>query len=63
MYCVTGCLQGVLLGMGVYFEYYEGRAKKKDANSNAEGNEEDSNGHANEETPLLDGERDRRDER
>lgn len=44
---VTGCLQGTLLGMGIYFEVMD-RRKKKDQRSNGAVGAESSNlnGHA-----------------
>lgn len=51
MYLVTGCLQGTLLVMGIYFEYTHRKRERKEA----EDRMEQANGHEqpSEQTPLL----------
>jgi hypothetical protein len=59
LYCVTGCLQGVLLAMGISFWLRDRRQVRHESDSSLAGNR--PNGHAamrseeglNEQTPLL----------
>lgn len=59
VYIVTGCLQGSLLTMGIYFEIME-RRRRKDGEPDADHQPSDpddssrqSNGQLSEQTPLL----------
>jgi PQ loop repeat len=59
VYIVTGCLQGSLLVMGIYFEIMERRRRKDEAPdaghqpSDAVNPTPQSNGQPSEQTPLL----------
>ena len=60
LFLVTGILQGILLGMGIWFEF-GGRMRRKDSEDVSNGQvEEDGGGEgrhseSGEETPLLGG--------
>lgn len=59
VYVVTGCLQGTLLSMGIYYELQERKAKKAQAEvdvgsrSSSPDRAVQSNGAPSEQTPLL----------
>lgn len=58
VYLVTGCLQGSLLVMGIYFELLRKRsnAEEPDEDSQPEdsvGESQQANGQTSEQTPLL----------
>jgi hypothetical protein len=59
VYVVTGCLQGSLLVMGIYFELMERKRRKAEdldvapASSDPVNGTLQSNGQLSEETPLL----------
>lgn len=54
VYLVTGCLQGVLLGMAIGFELRDRKEAKKLAAESDAGGSNGSDGSAHERTPLLD---------